>query len=201
MVPPAPTLPSCSGVGRGNDVANKIDKVGINQPKRRSGPMGPYPGGHHWELKLRHTTSTSVKSLTKPLARTASVTSASLTAILGSVVRSGARSVMAAGLAMAVTTPALATCFIAGVPRSDIPDNRCLEAQRTGCVRSMLTVDQYRACLIANQNKRPSCVLNGVVRDDLSREDCLEARRTGCVQDRLTPAQYKSCLDAQPVRR
>jgi hypothetical protein len=115
--------------------------------------------------------------------------------------RSGARLVLAAGLAMAITSPALATCFIAGVPRSDIPENKCLEAQRTGCVRSMLTVDQYRACLIANQNKRPSCVLNGVVRDDLGREDCLEARRTGCVQDRLTPAQYRSCLDAQPVRR
>ena len=83
----------------------------------------------------------------------------------------------------------------------DISDDDCLEAQRTGCVRSKLTPVQYTNCLEANRNKRPTCVLAGTVRDDLNEQDCEEAKATGCVRRLLTPAQYKSCLDAQPVRR
>jgi len=106
-----------------------------------------------------------------------------------------------AGLSIATTTPAHARCLIGSVRRDDISDDDCLEAQRTGCVRHMLTPEQYTNCLAANKNKRASCVLNGTVRDDLSAADCEEARATGCVRSLLTPAQYKSCLDAQPVRR
>ena len=105
------------------------------------------------------------------------------------------------GLSIATSTPAHARCLIGSVPRNDISDDDCLEAQRTGCVRHMLTPPQYTNCLAANQNKRASCVLNGTVRDDLSAADCEEARATGCVRNLLTPPQYKSCLDAQPVRR
>jgi len=106
-----------------------------------------------------------------------------------------------AGLSVAGTTPAHASCLIASVRRSVIPDEDCMEAQRTGCVRHMLTPQQYTNCLAANRNKQASCVLNGTVRDDLSAADCVEARATGCVRSLLTPAQYRSCLDAQPVRR
>jgi hypothetical protein len=106
-----------------------------------------------------------------------------------------------ASFSIVTTTPAHARCFIAGQARDDISDGDCVEAQRTGCVRRLLTPDQYTNCLAANRNKRPSCVLNGVVRDDLSAQDCQEAMATGCVRARLTPAQYQSCLDAQPVRR
>jgi hypothetical protein len=106
-----------------------------------------------------------------------------------------------AGLVMGIATPAHASCLIAGVPRNDISDVNCLEAQRTGCVRNMLTPMQYSNCLAANRNKRASCVINGQVRDDLSPLDCEEANATGCVRRLLSPVQYKNCLDAQPVRR
>jgi hypothetical protein len=113
----------------------------------------------------------------------------------------GLASVGGAGLVMAVATPAYASCLIAGVSRNDISDADCMEAQRTGCVRNMLTPMQYRNCLAANRNKRASCVINGQVRDDLSPLDCEEAIATGCVRRLLSPTQYKNCLDAQPVRR
>jgi hypothetical protein len=106
-----------------------------------------------------------------------------------------------AGLVMTVATPARANCLIAGVPRNDISDDDCLEAQRTGCVRSRLTTTQYTNCLAANRNKRASCTINGKVRDDLSPQDCEEAIATGCVRRLLTSTQYRNCLDAQPVRR
>jgi hypothetical protein len=45
---------------------------------------------------------------------------------------------------IAVTaTPAQTRCLLAGEMRNDIADNDCLEAQRTGCVRRMLTPNQY----------------------------------------------------------
>src|SRR5262249_14748121 len=105
------------------------------------------------------------------------------------------------GLTITIATPAQARCLIAGVMRNDIADDDCLEAQRTGCVRHMLTDTQYRNCLVANTNKKPTCVIAGQVRDDLSPLDCDEAKATGCVRRLLSAAQYKNCLDAQPNRR
>jgi hypothetical protein len=49
-------------------------------------------------------------------------------------------------------------CTIAGVPRPDIDDSDCLEAQTTGCVRRLLTDEQYANCLAANRRA------NGVIR-------------------------------------
>jgi hypothetical protein len=137
----------------------------------------------------------------KALVRTTAAATAALAISIGSIGLSVTGLIGVAGLSIATTTPAHATCLIASTRRDDISDDDCLEAQRTGCVRHMLTPQQYTNCLAANQNKRASCVLNGTVRDDLSAADCEEARATGCVRNLLTPAQYKSCLDAQPVRR
>jgi hypothetical protein len=104
------------------------------------------------------------------------------------------------GLAVTAATSAQARCLIGGAIRNDIPDQYCLEAQRTGCVRALLTPDQYRACLNANQKAEKSgrsCIIGGQVRNDLSELDCEEAKATGCVQRLLTPAQYSACLNAQ----
>ena len=104
---------------------------------------------------------------------------------------------------LAVSTPAQARCLIAGVWRYDIPDGYCLEAQRTGCVRAMLTPEQYTNCLAANRQAEANgslCIIAGRVRNDLSPQDCEEAKATGCVQRLLTADQYRACLDAQPPR-
>ena len=88
--------------------------------------------------------------------------------------------------------------------RDDIPDRYCLEAQRTGCVRTLLTEDQYKRCLKDNADAiaaGKACIIGGQVRNDLSALDCEEAKATGCVQRLLTAAQYRACLDAQPPRR
>jgi hypothetical protein len=149
---------------------------------------------------LTHTRSASL-TLTKVFVRASAV--ASTVAMLGvtSFGLSGAGLVGGAGLAMAIATPAHARCLIAGARRDDISDDDCLEAQRTGCIRSKLTATQYTNCLAANRNKRASCVIKGQVRDDLSPQDCEEAKATGCVRRLLTTVQYKACLDAQPVKR
>ena len=142
----------------------------------------------------RSTSSTRTKGLIRAM---------TVTATLGLIWSglAGVGLIGGAGLVIGVATPAQASCLIAGVQRDDISDGNCLEAQRTGCVRSMLTPNQYRNCLAANRNKRASCVINGQVRDDLSPLDCEEATATGCVRRLLSPVQYKNCLDAQPVRR
>jgi hypothetical protein len=137
----------------------------------------------------------------KGLVRATAVAAAATTISVGSIGLSVTGLVGGAAFTVATVTPAHARCLIGSVRRDDISDDDCLEAQRTGCVRHMLTPEQYTNCLAANKNKRASCILNGTVRDDLSAADCEEARATGCVRSLLTPAQYKSCLDAQPMRR
>jgi hypothetical protein len=71
--------------------------------------------------------------------------------------RTGARSsqkIRGAGLSIAATTPAHARCLIGSVRRDDISVDACLEAQRTGCVRSLLTPAQYKSCLDAQPVQR-----------------------------------------------
>ena len=153
---------------------------------------------------MKYAIGTYTRSASLALEALVQATIAAVTAVTISVSSIGLPAtglVGVAGLSIATTTPAHARCLIGSVRRDDISDDDCLEAQRTGCVRHMLTPEQYTNCLAANKNKRASCVLNGTVRDDLSAADCEEARATGCVRSLLTPAQYKSCLDAQPVRR
>ena len=102
-------------------------------------------------------------------------------------------------VAAVTATPAHAGCLIGGTMRSDIADSDCLEAQRTGCIRSKLDREQYTNCLAANKpNKGKRCVIAGKVRGDLSEQDCEEAKATGCVRRLLTKKQYENCLDAQP---
>jgi hypothetical protein len=149
---------------------------------------------------VTHARSASL-TLTKGLVRAATVVSTVATLGMTWLGLAGPGFVGGAGLVMAVATPAYASCLIAGVPRNDISDDDCLEAQRTGCVRNKLTSTQYTNCLAANRNKRASCIINGQVRDDLSPQDCDEANATGCVRRLLSATQYKNCLDAQPVRR
>jgi len=154
---------------------------------------------------MRSTLRTYVESAsltaTAALVRIAAVTSTVVTLGFGSIGLSTPGLVGAAGLATTMVGPAHAHCLIAGTRRDDIPDSDCVEAQRTGCVRSMLNPTQYTNCLAANQNKRASCIIAGTVRDDLSEQDCQEARATGCVRRLLSTVQYEACLNAQPVRR
>jgi hypothetical protein len=112
---------------------------------------------------------------------------------------SGLRLLGVAGLAIIGDTPVHARCLYKGEWRDDISDSDCLEAQRTGCVRSKLTPEGYISCLRA-QDAVKDCVIGGVVRNDLSALDCEEAKATGCVRRLLTTAQYQSCLDAQPLK-
>jgi len=133
--------------------------------------------------------------------RRAAAASSILAFGVGFIGPSGLALLGTSGLAIGVSTPAHADCLFQGSIRHDIPDSSCLEAQRTGCVRSMLTPDQYKSCLSDNKGALKQgkiCVVSGVVRNDLSADDCVEANATGCVQRLLTPAQYQSCLDAQP---
>lgn len=98
-------------------------------------------------------------------------------------------------------TPARAWCLLGGEMRNDVAENDCAEAQKTGCIRRLLTPDQYRNCMQANRALEQSgrvCTLGGVFRRDLSLRDCEEAKRTGCVQRLLTAEQYRGCLEAQP---
>jgi hypothetical protein len=102
------------------------------------------------------------------------------------------------------SSPAQASCLLAGKIRNDIADADCLEAQRTGCVRSMLNAEQYVNCLEANRRAQKSgqaCIIGGVIRGDLSAADCQEAKRTGCVRRLLNAEQYANCLAAQPSRQ
>jgi hypothetical protein len=102
------------------------------------------------------------------------------------------------------TRPKSAGCLVGGVMRNDVPARDCEEARRTGCVRHLLTPDQYKNCLKAQdaayKSGRRNCIIGGKVRADLSDLDCEEAKATGCVRRLLTPAQYTACLNAQPQR-
>jgi hypothetical protein len=96
------------------------------------------------------------------------------------------------------TPSAHATCFFNGVKRPDLADRDCLEAQKTGCVRSMLTDAQYTACLTDfSQKKRNGgvCILNGKVRSEFNATDCAEAKATGCVRRFLTDIDYQKCIN------
>lgn len=46
-------------------------------------------------------------------------------------------------------------CLIGGVVRKDIVDSDCEEAQNTGCIRRLLTDQQYAACREAQKPKKP----------------------------------------------
>jgi hypothetical protein len=99
-----------------------------------------------------------------------------------------------------IAIPAQARCLVQGMMRYDIPDHVCLEAQRTGCVQSLLTPQAYANCLQAvgaSRDRGQQCVINGVLRMDIPLQYCGEAQRTGCVRALLTPQQYANCLAAQ----
>jgi hypothetical protein len=134
------------------------------------------------------------------LVRAAIAISITAASSAGSIGLSGFGSLGAFGLEITASTPAQARCLIGGAMRNDIADNDCLEAQRTGCVRHMLTPDQYRNCLQANEAANASgrqCIIGGIIHAELSAEDCAEGKATGCVRRLLTPAQYADCLSKQ----
>jgi hypothetical protein len=153
---------------------------------------------------MKNVISTHAKSASRRLAegvvRSATVASMVVTFGAGYVGLSGLGLLGVTALAITVATPVQARCLIGGEMRNDIADSDCLEAQRTGCVRSKLTSNQYVSCLRA-QLGRKDCIIGGRVRNDLSKLDCEEAKATGCVRRLLTTAQYQDCLDAQPLKR
>jgi hypothetical protein len=124
-------------------------------------------------------------------------------AVVGPSVTTAVAVFGAAWVALA-PTPARADCLLNGQIRRDISNADCLEAQRTGCVRGMLTGEQYINCLRANEQVQKSgqaCIIGGVIRNDLSARDCREAKSTGCVRRLLTATQYENCLNAQLSRQ
>ncbi len=138
--------------------------------------------------------------LAKGLVRVAAMASMVVTFFVSSIGLSGLGWLSVTGLAITTATTAQARCLIGGAIRHDIKDSDCIEAQRTGCVRSMLTPDQYISCLDANKEAEASgktCIIGGQVRNDLSALDCREAQATGCVRRLLSDAQYQACLNAQ----
>ena len=146
-----------------------------------------------------HAKSASL-GLAKGLFRAAAVAFTVLSFGVGSIGPSGLGLLGVSGLAITVAAPAQARCLLGGQIRNDIPDGDCLEAQRTGCVRHLLTPDQYTSCLQANKSANVSgrtCIIGGIVHNELSAQDCEEAKATGCVRRLLTPAQYSACLNAQ----
>jgi len=147
-----------------------------------------------------HTKATLLQ-LVIGLGRAAWPTFAAVSIGLASIGPIGVGLLGVAGVTTLASTPAQARCLIGGQIRNDIPDgNECLEAQRTGCVRNLLTPEQYASCLQANKAANDSgrtCIIGGKIRNEFSAQDCEEAKATGCVQRLLTPAQYRACLDAQ----
>jgi len=104
-------------------------------------------------------------------------------------------------LAITGAAPARASCELNGRIDNQIASGGdCLEAQRTGCVRHMLTPEGYKNCLQNNARanaRGQTCILGGQIHNEYSAEDCEEAKATGCVRRFLTPAQYNNCLNAQ----
>jgi hypothetical protein len=148
------------------------------------------------------TTQTKLASLglAKRLGQAGAAASMVVTLGVGSIEPAGLGLVASSGLAAIVATPAQARCLLDGAYRNDVADNDCLEAQRTGCVRHMLTPPQYTSCLAANKSAQVNgrvCIINGIIRNEFSTEDCQEAKATGCVRRLLSDAQYVSCLNAQ----
>ncbi len=103
--------------------------------------------------------------------------------------------------ASSASQPAHAACLLNSAIRDDIADgNDCLEAQRTGCVRHMLTTGQYQFCLRANAKARSQglqCIRDGQVYNEYSLADCAEFKTTGCVRHLQHPPENQACLTAQ----
>jgi hypothetical protein len=138
--------------------------------------------------------------LAKGLVRAAAVACIVVTWGVGSIEPSVLGFLGVSGLAVTAATPAQARCLLQGTIHNEIADNDCLEAQRTGCVRHMLSDDQYKSCLKANDAANAggrSCIIGGIVHNELNDVDCAEAKSTGCVRRLLTDAQYSDCLSKQ----
>jgi hypothetical protein len=138
--------------------------------------------------------------LAKGLVRAAAVACIVVTWGVGSIEPSVLGFLGVSGLAVTAATPAQARCLLQGAIHDEIADNDCLEAQRTGCVRHMLSDDQYKSCLKANDAANAggrSCIIGGIVHNELNDVDCAEAKSTGCVRRLLTDAQYSDCLSKQ----
>jgi hypothetical protein len=140
-------------------------------------------------------------SISNGLKRAAATLSLAVAFGVGSIGSFEVTSFGVPGIAISLGKPAQARCLVNGVIRHDIPSgDDCLEAQRTGCVRHLLTDEQFIRCSRENKaalNQGRTCVLGGVVRNDLSAVDCEEAKATGCVRRLLSGPQYRACLDAQ----
>jgi hypothetical protein len=144
--------------------------------------------------------SAHARSAYVSLARVRAAAAALMTLSVGLIGLAGPGLLGVSGIAITLATPAQANCLIGGAIRTDISNNDCLEAQRTGCVRHMLTSDQYRNCLQANAAANASgrqCIIGGTIHAELSADDCAEAKATGCVRRLLTDAGYADCLSKQ----
>jgi hypothetical protein len=144
--------------------------------------------------------STRAKLASLGLVRAAAVACIVVTWGAGSIGPSALGLLGVSGLAITAATPALARCLLGGTMHDEIADNDCLEAQRTGCVRHMLSDDQYKSCLNANNAANTSgrsCIIGGIVHNELNAIDCEEGKSTGCVRRLLTDAQYADCLSKQ----
>jgi len=145
-------------------------------------------------------TKSASPGLAKGLVRAVAIAFMGVSFGVSSIGPSGLGLLGVSGLAITVAAPAQARCLLGGQMHNEIPDGDCLEAQRTGCVRHLLTPDQYTSCLQANTSANASgktCIIGGIVHNELSAQDCEEAKATGCVRRLLTPAQYSNCLNAQ----
>src|SRR5262245_54606074 len=142
-----------------------------------------------------HTKSTT-PGFSKRSARAAAMVSVVLSSCVASIGPSGLGLLGVSGL-ITIATPAQAQCVIKGVLYHNIPRGpACLEAQQTGCVRHMLTPEQYRQCLLVNQQtQQRGCLVKGIIRYDIPPGNaCSEAQQTGCVRHLLTPQQYTNCM-------
>ncbi len=99
-------------------------------------------------------------------------------------------------LILALTAPAAqADCLLSGAVRPDIADGaNCLEAQRTGCVRSLLTDDQYLDCqrVVAKAKVDGKlCVIDDVIYNEYDAAGCEQAKASADV-----PAKTNGGADA-----
>ena len=160
------------------------------------------------EQNLKVTPIAAIQKVHNLMKRAAGLASLMLFAFAGGagVVGPSATAIGISGATLVAlsSSPAQARCLLNGQIRNDITSNDCLEAQRTGCVRSMLNAEQYVNCLEANRRVQKSgqaCIIGGVIRNELSAADCREGKSTGCVRRLLTAEQYANCLNAQPSRQ
>ena len=90
-------------------------------------------------------------------------------------------------------------CEIGGKTRMDVLDRDCQEAQSTGCIKRLLSEEQYKACLSAHPVTSSGCMIGGVMRSDVADIDCREAEPKVCIKHLLTDQQYQNCLESQTV--